>query len=101
MCKFNPKNDSRRVDPCMIDLIKRLESMLSKDYKICACCCGHRKYPKTIVVHYEKKLRNNKIRKFNFEFFSGWVLKREKKFYKKDKQGRYYIPECSQNQDSK
>jgi len=56
------------------------------DIQILACCCGHMRYPMTIVL---KLGSDNTI----FELFSGEVILRKKRFYKKDKQGYYYIPE--------
>ncbi len=83
MCKFNPKNDARRIDPCMKWLIHHLNN---NGIKTLSSCCGHGKYPMSLVVQYgECKL----------EIFSYKVMVREKKFYKKDKQGVYYIPETT------
>ncbi len=82
MCKFNPKNDSRRIDPCMNNIIDFIQA--TKTYKTLGCCCGHFKYPMTIVV------TNGKI---NWDLISNKIIPRKKKFYKKDKQGYYYIPE--------
>jgi len=83
MCKFNPKNDSRRIDPCMREFIKELN-----DNKIVtlACCCGHGKYPQTIIVKHQGT-------KQPYEYFSKQYILRKRRFYKKDKQGIYYIPE--------
>ena len=53
--------------------------------KTVACCCGHNKYPMTIVV----KDKYGNI----YELFSQKVLPRKKKFYKKDEEGYYFIPE--------
>ena len=106
MCKFNPKNDSRRVDPCMKKEIEEFNKALKllkpyfekeNELKIVACCCGHGKYPKTIVL----KTRGNKgkvnypgyVEISYFEHFSQVDIDRTKRFYKKDKQGYYYIPE--------
>lgn len=52
--------------------------------KTLACCCGHGKYPMTIIF---------KRGDFNTEVFSGVTINRKKRFYKRDKQGYYYIPE--------
>ncbi len=85
MCKFNPKNDGRRIDPCMK---KEIEKLNKERFITLACCCGHRKYTKTIIV---KSLLNE----MPFEIFAQQYIPRKKKFYKKDKQGYYYIPEVS------
>lgn len=50
-------------------------------------CCGHGKYDMSIVY----QLINGKAR----ELISGAYIERRRKFYKKDKQGYYYIPEAS------
>jgi len=89
MCKFNPKNDSRFIDPCMKHLIKVIDSF--RDADVVACCCGHKKYPMTIVVKFKKT-------GWNFEIMSNQYINRKKKFYKKDKQGYYYIPETINNE---
>lgn len=86
MCKFNPKNDSRRIDPCLRELMKSLDIFLVKGLEIKACCCGHNKYPMSIVI---KNLNNGVI----WDLVSDIEIPRKRKFYKKDKQGYYYIPE--------
>lgn len=88
MCKFNPKNDSRRIDPCMKDFIE----WLGNKHRTVACCCGHGKYPMTVIV---KEIVKNGLEKdvLYLEIISGTTIPRTKRFYKKDKQGIYYIPE--------
>jgi len=54
-----------------------------------ACCCGHGKYPKTVVI--ERTNINGEV--INLELISGKIIPRKKLFYKKDKQGFYFIPE--------
>jgi hypothetical protein len=49
-----------------------------------ACCCGHGRYPMSIVIR-----RYGVIE----ELISGKHIPRAKKFYKKDDEGYYYIPE--------
>ena len=84
MCKFNPKNDSRFIDPCMKMEIAKLNM---HGFMTLACCCGHGKYPMTIIV-------KSNISESCRELFSGIVIPRKKRFYRKDKQGVYYIPEA-------
>ena len=86
MCKFNPKNDGRRIDPCMSSLITYINSRVGQGVTV-ACCCGHRKYPMTII--------EEKIDGLIVEVISGKIIPRKKRFYKKDKKGYYYIPEVS------
>lgn len=88
MCKFDQKNDSRRIDPCMRKFVENLKLSLKSDIKILACCCGHCEYPMTIIVGLGEKLR--------WDLVSGKYIARKKKFYKKDKQGYYFIPEVEE-----
>lgn len=71
-----------RIDPCMYNIIKFLNY---QGIKTLACCCGHNKYPMTIVV----KLGKARIK----EIFIGKGIPRKRRFYFKDKEGFYYIPE--------
>lgn len=50
-----------------------------------ACCCGHDKYSMTIVCKWGENI---------IEIVSYKSIPRKKKFYRKDKQGYYYIPEA-------
>ena len=86
MCKLNKKNDGRRIDPCMRVLIGNLNEL---GIKTLACCCGHGKYPMTVVVDAGVKIG----RVVPLEIFSGMVLPRKKRFYIKQKSGDYVIPE--------
>ncbi len=87
MCKFDSKNDSRKLDRCMKNLIKHINEYIP--CKTVGSCCGHGKYPMTIVVE-----ENNGLR---FELLSDIEIPRKKRFYKKDKEGVYYIPEVTKN----
>lgn len=84
MCELDKKNDSRKIDPCMQSVINNLQEL---KVKTLACCCGHGKYPMTIVVD----IGVSEV--MPLEIFSNKMIPRKKKFYKKDKQGYYYIPE--------
>lgn len=81
MCDFDPKNEGRRMDPCMVGLVKYLKA---QGLTTVACCCGHGTYPMTVVV---KGVRGH------YELLSGVTLPRSKRFYLKDGSGRYFIPE--------
>jgi hypothetical protein len=85
MCKLNRWGDTR-IDPCMRKFIENLNILMLPTYKVIACCCGHKKYPMTVVII-------DKSFKAPFELFSNKNLHHKKKFYKRDKQGYYYIPE--------
>ena len=67
----------------MKNLISFIEA--TDTYKTLACCCGHYKYPMTIVV---------KAKNCIFDLVSNARIPRKRKFYKKDRQGVYYIPEA-------
>ena len=72
-----------RVDNCMVYLIRHIN-----EYMPCitlSCCCGHQKYPMTIIVKENDGLR--------LELLSNITIPRTRRFYKKDKEGYYYIPE--------
>ena len=80
MCKtHNP----RKIDKCMIHLIEVLKTYI-KDYKIKACCCGHGIYPMSIIFDAGYG---------NWELISDTEIPRKKRFYAKDKNGYYFIPE--------
>ncbi len=86
MCKWNKWGDTR-IDPCMRKFIKNLND---SGIRTLACCCGHGVYPMTIVADLV-------IKPFTaprpVEMFSNVEIPRKKKFYRRDKQGYYYIPE--------
>lgn len=88
MCKFNPKNDSRIIDPCMKELVENID-LFSNNIYVVACCCGHGKYPQSIVVKFKQSSSSD----YAYDFVSGKYIPRKKRFYKKDKEGVYYIPE--------
>jgi len=85
---------AREIDPCIREEIEVINT--SKQYRTLGSCCGHGKYPKTIVVldRYADRV---------FEWYSQTTLKvnysrgkRRKRWYKKDgprKSDHYYIPE--------
>ena len=84
MCEFNPKNNSRFIDPC---LMPELDVMKRAGFRVLASCCGHGKYPKTIIIQW----RFGKV----LEFENGIIIPRKRRFYRKDSEGVYYIPEVS------
>lgn len=71
-----------RVDACMRHLIN---SLSMHGYRTVGCCCGHGIYPMTIVC----KTQSNRF----FELISGLDIPRKSRFYKRDSEGFYYIPE--------
>ena len=82
MCKkTNYKIPNPRIDKCMNFIISYLNR---NGIETVACCCGHKKYPMTIIV-------NNSYE--NFDLITGKTIPRTRNFYKRDKEGYYYIPE--------
>lgn len=69
-----------RIDKC----IENLMNYIDRDYEVLASCCGHGRYPMTIVVKFKKNI---------FDIISQENIPRKRKFYKRDSQGYYYIPE--------
>ena len=82
MCKLNTKNRGRRIDPC----IRNLFNHFSTDSEVVASCCGHGKYPLSIVI-------KTRWKGVFLEIMSQQFIHRSKRFYRKDEQGYYYIPE--------
>ena len=73
------------IDKCMRKELEELKN-IGSSHEVVACCCGHGRYPKTIVL---RGYANGNV----WEKFSGKAIPRKKKFYKRDKKGYYYIPE--------
>jgi hypothetical protein len=76
-----------RVDSCLAILIEILNA--DSSVRTLASCCGHGKYHASIVAEMEG---------FDFpvEIFSGqFIHHRKKRFYVRDENGFYYIPEAS------
>lgn len=78
----NQANRFAKVDDCIVDELIKLNK---RGIKTLASCCGHKIYKKTIIALHKK---NGRI-----EIISRKIIPRKRKFYKKDKQGYYYIPE--------
>ncbi len=79
----NQANQFAKVDDCVA---KETIKLNKKGIPTLSSCCGHGIYKKTIVVlHKDKKTR--------VEYFSKKVIPRIRRFYKKDDEGYYYIPE--------
>jgi hypothetical protein len=74
-----------RLDSCMADLISGMNKHRKETL---ACCCGHGKYQKTVVYKSSMKI---------YELFSGIRIPRKKRFYSRDRQGIYYIPEVERD----
>ncbi len=82
MCKKKQfKYCPSEIDECIKNLIRILNE---KGIRTKSSCCGHNIYPMTIIVWDLKVYR---------EILSNIVIPRKRNFYKKDKEGYYYIPE--------
>lgn len=81
MCKWF-KSNNQRIDPCMKNGIAWAND---EGHKTLACCCGHDKYDYTIV----SKEHDGTIR----EIDTGIIVPRKKRFYVRDCEGHFYIPE--------
>lgn len=88
MCKAKkyPKIPNVRIDKCLKKVIENLNGMFDANHETVASCCGHGKYPMTIII---KNTHGN-----YWELFSSRMILRKRNFYKRDKEGYYYIPEC-------
>jgi len=86
MCKVKAyhKTSNTRIDKCMRHLCGFIEKHTV--YKVKACCCGHNKYPATLVIH---MIGFDTL----IEVFSNTIIRRARNIYKRDKEGYYYIPE--------
>ena len=83
MCKLN-KWGKTRIDPCMRNLVKFLNE---RGIETVMCCCGHGKYNPSLIVRNFEDITE--------EVFSNQAFIKRKRYYKKDKNGYYYIPEVS------
>lgn len=81
MCKLH---DNRKMDKCIWMLVNALNRI---GILTLASCCGHGKYRMTIVANLDG---------VRYEFISGKIIPRKSRFYKKDKNGYYYIPEVEE-----
>lgn len=90
MCK---SSGLRRMDKCMKEFLHNLNFYLSYGLETISSCCGHGKYPMTILI----KVGSTGV----FEMCSGTWIPRKRKFYKKDSKGFYYIPEVQAKRGEK
>lgn len=74
---------SVRVDSC---LRHGIETIYRNGLETVACCCGHGRYPITIICR-------DRLGDRYFELFSGRVIRRTRNFYVMDSDGFYYVPE--------
>ena len=69
----------------MRKFVQEVNYYLDNKIKTVACCCGHGRYPMTIFIKNYYGLYE--------DLFSGKMVGRKKKIYKKDGKGFYYCPE--------
>lgn len=93
MCEKKPYC-ARRIDPCIAYEVECINKYI-KNVKTIASCCGHGKYPKTIIV---KDTITGKVWEFNSNVVLADKPRKSHKYYKKDSDGIYYIPEVSSEQ---
>lgn len=86
MCKKTNyrKTSNTHIDKCIRHLISSLNQ---HGYVTVSSCCGHGKYPLTVICRVHG--RRNRF----YELISGKEIPRTRNFYKRDKEGFYYIPE--------
>jgi len=86
MCTKLPYRNPR-VDACLGDT---LDAIRKAGFIPVASCCGHDRYPKTVVV----KRPDGQV----MEYFSKVLLRRKKRnrYYTRDVKGYYYIAECAE-----
>ena len=91
MCqKTNYKTPNTRIDKCMVKLIEFINT--HPTIKTLGSCCGHGKYNMSIVIR-SREQYDSKVTFRILDLISGIEIPRKKRFYKRDKQGYYYIPE--------
>lgn len=89
-CKCGTKQSgSRKIDKCMVKILKALRH---DGYNTVACCCGHGKYKPTVVIKglIIVAMVVNPVKLIIYEQV---FISRKRRFYKKDNEGDYYIPE--------
>jgi len=69
------------IDGCMVNAIAMLNEI---GIKTLACCCGHGRYPPSIIVQGSQCI---------YDIKSGITIPRTRRFYLTDTDGFYYIPE--------
>lgn len=96
MCQKKPYQN-REIDECLVDEINAIKTKeWIQNYQSLMSCCGHRKYKKTFIVR-------NRTTRHVFDWYTGIDLtksgraRKRQPYYKKDKEGYYFIPELIRN----
>lgn len=82
--KYGEETRWKKVDRCLYSLLCFINGNTS--FRTLGSCCGHGRYPVTIVCRSP----------FGFivDICSGKIIPRKRRFYIKDSEGYYYIPEA-------
>ena len=80
------QDKSISVDSCIAETVQMINTELSNKIKTLGCCCGHGKYPKTIVV-------KDLLTGINYEYFTKKIIRRSRNLYYKDNEGIFHLPE--------
>ena len=93
MCnKCNKKHtNTNKKDVCMGKICWLINNYTK--YKTLGACCGHGKYPMTIVVTAVGNYDGRETYSVPIEYFSQIEIPRKRNFYKRDKKGIFYLPE--------
>ena len=78
------KQQRKRIDPEIMTDVQHINKFTP--FKTLGSCAGHGIYPPTIVVEHIRT-------KHKFEWFSGISIPRKTRFYVRDSNGEYFIPE--------
>ncbi len=78
------------VDSCIADQVQRINDEMQGSLRTLGCCCGHGKYPNTIVVE-------GVVSGIRHEFFTGVEIPRTRNLYYKDEKGIFHLPEVQES----
>jgi hypothetical protein len=78
------------IDPCIRNLI---EALNEHGIETVASCCGHNVYPMTIIC----KSEHGDI----YDLMTDLPIFKKRNFYKRDKDGYYYVPEVLEHLELK
>lgn len=82
--RYGEETKWKKVDKCLSGLLCFINGNTS--FRTLGSCCGHSKYPMSIVC---KSPFGHVV-----DICSGEIIPRKKRFYIKDSDGYYYIPEA-------
>lgn len=88
MCDKKPYCGTR-VDPCLNPMIDFI-NINFENFRTILSCCGHDKYPKSIIIY---NVKTNIVFEYYSLIFLSYGIRKDKHYYKKDSEGFYYIPE--------